>query len=154
MTLSEGTVILKKLRSTPWKFQRTFLTPMQSLQEFVTAIISANQQINSGCVTIEQAVFEPAHLINLLTSYSIPPRYEPGVSITATGQKEVEKLLSAIFSDWIDFFFLPEPTTFFIYADHDEYTTLFVHTSANLNRTVKALTDGGFTLISDYERRF
>ena len=97
MTLSEETGALKKFRRTAWKFQQTFLTPMQRLPTYVAGIISANEQMKSGCLTIEQAVFEPTHLINLLTSYSLPPRYEGGLSLTATGQQEVEMLLLAIF---------------------------------------------------------
>ena len=153
MTLSEETGALKKFRRTAWKFQQTFLTPMQRLPTYVAGIISANEQMKSGCLTIEQAVFEPTHLINLLTSYSLPPRYEGGLSLTATGQQEVEMLLLAIFSDWIDFIFVPEPQSFAIYADHDEYTTFFAHTRSNLNRVVKALAKGGFKMIPDYERR-
>jgi hypothetical protein len=155
MTLSEATGTLKKFRRTAWKFQQTFLTPKQSLPSYVAGIISANEQMKSGCLTIEQAVFEPTHLINLLASYSLPPRsrYGCGLSLSATGQQEVEMLLLAVFSDWIDFIFVPEPKSFAIYADHDEYTTFFAHTRSNLNRVVKALAEGGFKMIPDYERR-
>lgn len=152
MTLSDATGALRKFRRTPWKFQQTFLTPMQRLQSYVTVIVSANQQMKSGCLTIEQAVFEPTHLIKLLASYSLPPRYGCGLSLTAAGQQEVEMLLLAIFSDWIDFIFVPEPKSFAIYADHDEYTTFFAHKRSNLNRVVKALADDGFKMIPDYER--
>jgi len=153
MTLSEASGALKKFRRTPWKFQQTFLTPLQSVQSFVEAIMSTNPQMKSGCVTIEQAVFEPTHLINLLASLSIPPRYECDVSLTAIGQQEVETLLHAVFNDWIDFIFVPEPKSFAIYADHDEYTTFFAHTRSNLNRVVKALADDEFKMVQDYERR-
>jgi hypothetical protein len=155
MTLSEATGALKKFRRTAWKFQQTFLTPKQRLPSYVAGIMSANEQMKSGCLTIEQAVFEPTHLINLLASHSLPPRsrYGCGLSLTATGQQEVEMLLLAIFSDWIDFIFIPEPKSFAIYADHDEYTTFFAHTRSNLNRVVKALAEGGFKMIPDYERR-
>jgi hypothetical protein len=44
MTISEALHALKIFRKRPWKFQQTFLTPMQSLQSFVAAIVSANQQ--------------------------------------------------------------------------------------------------------------
>jgi hypothetical protein len=83
MTLSEAPGTLKKFRRSPWKFQQTFLTPMQSLQGFVTAIVSANQQMKSACLTIEQVVFEPSHLINLLASHSLPQTYGCDVSLTA-----------------------------------------------------------------------
>ena len=152
MTLSEATGALKKFRRTPWKFQETFLTPKQRLSSYVAGIMSANEKMNSGCVTIEQAVFEPTNLIKVLASHSFPPQYGCGLSVNATGQQELENLLLAVFSDWIDFIFVPEPKLFGIYADHDEYTTFFAHTRSNLNRVVKALAEGGFEVIQGYER--
>jgi hypothetical protein len=108
--------------------------------------------MKSGCFTIEQAVFEPTHLIKLLADHSIPPRYECGVRFTTEGQKETQLLLHAILSDWIDFIFVPEPKSFAMYGDHDEYTTFFAHSRSNLNRVVHALS-GEFRMVSDYERR-
>src|ERR1700751_2204559 len=88
MTVTDAPGALKKFRRTPWKFQQTYLTPLQHLQSFVAASVSVNQEMKSACLTIEQAVFEPTHLVKLLASYSMPPRYECGVSFTATGQEE------------------------------------------------------------------
>jgi len=119
----------------------------------VAAIVSPNEQMKSGCVTIEQAVFEPTNLLNLLASHSMPPRYARGISLTAAGQREIETLLHAIFSDSIDFIFVPEPRSFAIYADHDEYTTFFAHTRSNLNQVVTTLVDKGFKTVPDYDRR-
>ena len=126
---------------------------MNDLRSFVTAIVSANEQMKSGCVTIEQAVFEPTNLLNLLASHSMPPRYARGISLIAAGQQEIETLLHAIFSDVIDFIFVPEPRSFAIYADHDEYTTFFAHTRSNLNQAVTTLVDKGFKMVPDYDRR-
>ena len=119
------------------------------MQTYVTAIVSANQEIKSGCLTIEQTVFEPAHLIHLLQSNSLPLRYASGTSLTATGQKEVEVLLLAIFSDWIDFIFVPVPKSFAIYADYNEYATFLAHTRSNLSGVANALVNKGFTIIPD-----
>jgi hypothetical protein len=153
MDISEAPGALKKFRRTAWKYQQTFLTPMDDLRSFVAAIVSANEQTKSGCVTIEQAVFEPTNLLKLLARHSMPPRYARGISLTAAGQQETETLLRAIFSDWIDFIFVPEPRSFAIYADHDEYTTFFAHTRSNLNQVVTTLADKGFKVVPDYERR-
>jgi hypothetical protein len=144
---------LKKFRSTAWKCQQTFLTPMNGLRSFVVALVAANEQTKSGCVTIEQVVFEPTNLLSLLASYSMPPRYARGISLVATRQEEVETLLHAIFRGWIDFIFVPEPRSFAIYADHDEYTTFFSQTRSDLNRVVKTLVDKGFKVVPHYERR-
>ncbi|HZV86677.1 MAG TPA: hypothetical protein VFF95_03955 [Candidatus Binatus sp.] len=153
MNILEAPGALKKFRRTAWKCQQTFLTPMNDLRSFVTAIVSANDQMKSGCVTIEQAVFEPTNLLNVLASHSMPPRYARGISLTAAGQQEIETLLHAIFSDVIDFIFVPAPRSFAIYADHDEYTTFFAHTRSNLNLVVRTLVDKGFKMVPDYDRR-
>jgi len=154
MTLSEAPGNLKKFRRTAWRFQQTFQTPLQSLPEFVNTIGSTGQPLRAGCLTIEQAVFEPTHLIGLLNNYSIPPRYGRGVALTARGAQEVTALLQAALGDWVDFIFVPEPKRFSLYADHDEYTTFFAQTRSHLNRLVEALTGQGFRAIQDYERRF
>ena len=103
-------------------------------------------------MAIEQAVFEPKHWIDLLTRYSLPPRYAKGVSVTATGQQELEELLHTAFTDWFDFLFVPTPKPFVIYADHDEYTTFCANTRSNLNRVVEALSAKGFQEVTEYWR--
>jgi len=75
------------------------------------------------------------------------------ISLTAAGRREIETLLHAIFSDWVDFIFVPEPRSFAIYADHDEYTTFFAHTRSNLNQVVTTLVDKGFKTVPGYDRR-
>ena len=39
----------------------------------------------------------------------------------------------------MDFWFIPTPEAFVIYADHDEYTTFFANSNANLNGVVEPL---------------
>ncbi|HTC94995.1 MAG TPA: hypothetical protein VK699_16245 [Terriglobales bacterium] len=154
MMLSEVPGSIKKFRKTRWKFQQTFETPLKNLQPFVRTIVSASQPLQAGSVTIDQWVFEPKHLIELLTRYSMPLRYEHDLSLIAHGEKEIEELLGAIFSDWIDFVFVPLPKSFAIYADHDEFTTFYAHTRSSLNRVTKPLASQGFRVIEDYQRPF
>jgi hypothetical protein len=152
MTLSENPAALKKFRRTPWNYQQTFQTPLKNLTAFVSTIVNSAKPWKAGCLTIEQAVFEPGNLMALLAENSIPSRYERGVSLTAQGQEEIEALLRAVLGDCIDFIFVPEPKSFAIYADHDEYTTFYAQTRSNLNRVVKPLSDRGFQIVRDYER--
>jgi hypothetical protein len=151
MNLSETPNAFKKLRNTPWKFQHTFKTPLKSLHPFVAAIISAASP-ETVCVTIEQAVFEPKHWIDLLARHSLTPRYAKGVSVTAFGPREVEELLQAAFTDWLDFVVVPTPKPFIVYADHDEYTTFYANTRSNLNRVVTTMSVKGFEQIFGYTR--
>jgi hypothetical protein len=153
MNVSETASALKKIREAPWKFQQTFKTPLNNLRPFVATTISA-AAAETACVTIDQAVFEPKHLVDLLTRHSLPTRYGKGTSVTAIGRQEMEELLRAAFTDWLDFVFVPSPKPFVIYADHDEYTTFYANTRSNINRVVEALLVQGFERISEYKRLF
>ena len=152
MNLSETSSALKQLRKTPWKFQQTFKTPLKNLRPFVAAILSTASP-DSAVITIEQAVFEPKHWIDLLARYSLPPRYGKGVSVTAFGRQDVEELLHTAFTDWFDFLFVPTPKPFVIYADHDEYTTFYANTRSSLTRVVEALSAQGCEEVSGYTRQ-
>jgi hypothetical protein len=152
MELFETPNAFKQLRKTPWRFQQTFKTPLKNLHPFVAVIISAASP-ETACVTIELAVFEPKHWIDLLARHSLTPRYGRGVSVTAVGCREGEELLQAAFTDWFDFIFVPTPRSFVIYADHDEYTTFYANTRSNLNRVVTPLLALGFEQIPEYTRQ-
>ena len=152
MKVTDTPSALKQIRKTPWKLQQTFKTPLKNLKPFVAAILSTASP-ESACITIEQAVFEPKHWIDLLNRYSLPLRYGKGVSVTAAGRQEMEDLLYTAFSDWFDFFFVPTPKPFVIYADHDEYTTFYANTRSNLNRVVEALSAQGFEEVAEYRRQ-
>jgi hypothetical protein len=152
MTVSESPAFLKKFRKTPWKLQQTFITPHRNPQHFVAEIISACLPCRSGCLTLDQVIFEPTNLINLFKSYSISAQYGHGWSITAEGKHETEALLYAALHDAVDFIFVPKPTPFAIFADHDEFTTFYAHTRSNLNRVAEALTRGGFEAVPGYQR--
>jgi hypothetical protein len=151
MTLSTTSGSLKRLRKVPWRFQQTFLTPLQNLKPFVATIISAREEIQGGTITVDSVVFEPENLNALLTSRSLPPSLHRESSIEVTGHLEVGALLEAALSDWVDFWFIPTPKPFVIYADHDEYTTFFANSKSNLNGVVEPLLNQGFEKV-DYER--
>jgi hypothetical protein len=154
MTISDTPGALNRFRKTQWNFQQTFLTPHKNLPPFVSTIATAHEPLQAGCVTIDQVVFEPKNLMALLSQHSMPVRYEHDLSLTANSRREVEALLQAALSDWIDFIFVPEPTPYVIYADHDEFTTFYANTKLHLNRVVEALSGCGFERVQNYERHF
>jgi hypothetical protein len=123
MTVSDAPGTLKRFRRTPWRFQKTFLTPLKDLQAFVASIFSAHELLQAGCATIDQVVFDPKHLSALLAKHSLPAQFGRDWSLSASGRDEAAELLEAALGDWIDFIFVPTPKPFAIYADHDEYTT-------------------------------
>src|SRR5262245_17803853 len=67
MTLSESPGSLKRFRRTPWRFQQTFRTPLKKLQPFVATIVSTHEPFQTASITIDEVVFEPKHLMSLLS---------------------------------------------------------------------------------------
>lgn len=154
MTASEALETLERFRKDPWEFQQTFETPLKNLPPFVARVVSAGGPLQAGSLVIDLVVFEPRTLIDMLTAYSIPPKYDRGFCVRAEGQQEVEELLRVVLNDWVDFLFVPEPQTFAIYADHDEFTTLYAHTRSGLDRVAGPLSHDGFKVESAYVRSF
>jgi len=153
MVLSATSGSLKRLRNVTWRFQQTFLTPLRNLQPFVATIVSARERTEAGIVTLDSIVFEPKNLNALLAAHSLPPSLQWESSIEATGHEEAAALLRAALSDSVDFWFVPKPKPFVIYADHDEYTTFFASSKSNLNGVVEPLLRQKFQPV-DYERSF
>jgi hypothetical protein len=153
MKLSNASSPLKQLGKTPWKFQRTLRTPVRNLQPFVSTILSSAPALQTASVTIEQAVFEPKKLIEVLTGHLLPLQYKKGTSVVAEGEQEFEELLRAALSDCMDFLFVPAPKAFVLYADHDEYATFYGNSRSNLNRVTDALLTGGFEEVLGYQRQ-
>jgi hypothetical protein len=151
MTLSETSGSLKRLRKVPWRFQQTFQTPLRHLQPFVATIVSAREPLQRATLTIDSVVFEPENLNALLSSRSLPPSLRRESSVEVFGHDEVGLLLQAALGDSVDFWFVPTPKPFVLYADHDEYTTFFAASKSNLNGVVEPLRTAGFQMV-DYER--
>jgi len=118
------------------------------LEPFVATITSARDQIQGGTVTIDSVVFEPENLNALLTSRSLPPSLQRESSIEVAGHQEAGALLQAALSDSVDFWFIPTPKPFVIYADHDEYTTFFANSKSNLNSVTEPLLRQGFQKVA------
>jgi hypothetical protein len=149
MRLFESPGTLKGLRRTAWEFQRTFQTPLQDLARFVDVIMSALPAVDGARAVFEQVVFEPGCvLVPLYTKYSLPQTwYGDDLTIEAEGAAEARELLHAVLSEWIDFFFVPTPRRFVIYADHDEYITFLAHRKGQLSDVVEALNGAKFRAV-------
>jgi len=55
-------------------------------------------------------------------------------------------------TDWIDFVFVPSPASFAVYADHDEYLTLYTPSQSDLDLLVTDIEAHGFSFVPDYVR--
>jgi hypothetical protein len=152
MIITNTPKTLELFRKTPMRYQHTFHTPLKDLERYVSTIINLNKSIEKGCVTIDKYVFEPKTINAYLSQHSITDEIMPGVSLEVVGRKEIEVLLCSVFSDWVDFMFVPTPKQFVIYADHDEYTTIYSDTKEGLQLVVDSLSSKGFKRIDGYER--
>ena len=153
MTVGSSSGLIKRFWRTPWRFQRTFHTPLKNLDAFVGVIVSALAPLNELVVTIDGYVFDPKHVPAILPPHASAFHLIRDTTITATGEREGATLLRAALADWLDFAFKPAPKSFVGYADHDEYITFFANTVSNLNRIVTPLTTQGFVCVDGYERR-
>jgi hypothetical protein len=154
MSNFDNPISLDEFRRNPWRFQQTFLTPLRYLKPFVETIFSSQKETRNGTIIIDQVVFEPKHLKELLFNRPLPISLEHNWALTVTGRKEIESLLIAALSDWVDFLFIPFPASFVIYADHDEFTTFYANTRANLDVVVDALLAKEFEEVREYTRQF
>ena len=153
MEIRENAGELKRIQRTLAGFtQRTFQTPLDHLPRFVAALLAGEPPIIAASVTVQQVVFTPQHLEKLLASYRLPLEYGTEQSIAAEGAQESAALLAAALADWIDFYFVPEPKRFILYADHDEYATLFAPRKGMLSLIASGLIDAGFKEVPDYIR--
>jgi hypothetical protein len=149
-TYQQGAI--KKFHRTPWRFQRTFHTPLQNLDSFTATILSSLDYVDSATMTVDSVIIEPKNLTALLSSHQLQHSLRHDTSIVAEISTEAQPLLTAALGDWVDFLFIPTPKPFVLYADHDEYTTFYANSKANLNRVTAALTKGGFTAVENYIR--
>ena len=117
-------------------------------------MIAAHAPLESGRVTLEQVVFTPTKLEVLLTSHNLPFTYGRDWTVMAAGREEVAPRLEAAWGDSFDFYFIPQPRRFHLFADHDEYTTIFGATKGQVSKVVTALTKAGFSPVEGYEREW
>jgi hypothetical protein len=143
---------LKRLQRPPGKFQDTFRTALDRLPVFVAALLAGTPPIASGTVTLKAIAFEPRHLRQVLERHHLSHELGPDVTITASGPQELQALLVATFSDWLDFYFVPRPNRFLVYADHDEFTTVFSARKTAISRISTAMAVAGIAEVPGYTR--
>ena len=95
MSITKTPGVAKKLRMTQWEFQSTFETPLKQLEPFVSAILAANEALESGSVTIDQVVFEPEHLSALMNGNQTEP-IDLDVTLVADGREQADDLKAPI----------------------------------------------------------
>lgn len=143
---------MKKFRRTPWRFQKTFLTPMGNLDRFAAIIFAALPDVTAGTVTIDATLTEEGPFAALLSTYRLPRSFlRHDGTIMAETPDEVQALLVSALQGAMDFIFIPTPKPFVWYADHDDYITFFANSKSNLNKVALPLLNAGFETV-DYIR--
>ena len=136
----------------PWPFQQTFQTPLQDLQRFVDAF-SGQMPLEKCTLNTDDVVFEPKHLLEFLSRFSITVENQWKLILSADSSEEGASLLVAALSDWVDFCLVPESEKFAIYADHDEYTTFYAKDERTIGLIKSSIVQAGFQA-KDYIRPY
>ncbi len=139
-----------QFRANPWPYQKTLVTPRKDLASFLSALLAAFP-VDHGVASTDQVVFEPDNFLELLKARELSIENYWTFCAEASNKKDVAVLLDAVLNDWIDFVFVPSPTSFAVYADHDEFLTIYVPTSSGLDQVVARLELVGF-VFQDYVR--
>jgi hypothetical protein len=137
-------------RANPWPHQKTLETPRKNMASFLSALLAVFP-VDRGVASTDQVVFEPDSSLQLLKARKVAIENYWTFCAEASSTEDVPVLLDAMLNDWIDFVFVPSPESFSIYADHDEFLTLYVPTSSGLDQLVTRLELVGFSF-NDYVR--
>jgi hypothetical protein len=150
VVLSDQPEEIKRFRSAPWLCQKTFETPLKSLDRFVEAFLVLFP-LESGALSTDLIVFEPRNMLKLMADSSIKVKDQWRFTIRAD-RENISELLTAALGDWIDFLFVPSPESFALYSDHDEYTTFYTHAPETLLLLTSTLEQIGIAPVSEYRR--
>jgi hypothetical protein len=134
-----------RLRKEPFPFQQTYVTQMTELPRFVSTLL-APFEVKEGALWIEVIVFEPKELIWYLRGrgFVCTEGQLNRAILQAENIVEAAELLECVLGQWTDFAFIPSPKEFVIYADHDEYTTIFTASDETLNSLRSTMKLEGF----------
>jgi hypothetical protein len=140
-----------RMREAPFSFQQTYHTPLDDLSRFVRSLL-APFEIMEAAVWVETIVFTPNDLIEYLKVFDIASDEEllNRSVIRAHNASEAATLLESVLGQWIDFAFIPSPKEFAIYADHDEFTTIFTASKELLNSLRSDLKLQGFKEVENW----
>jgi len=141
---------IHQFRANPWPYQRTLVTPRTNMASFLSALLAVFP-VDHGAASTDQVVFEPDNFLELLKARELAIGNYWTFYAEASNTDDLTVLLDAMLNDWIDFVFVPSPESFAIYADHDEFLTLYVPTSSGLDQLVTRLEQVGFSF-EDYLR--
>ena len=142
---------IQQFRANPWPYQTTLVTPRKNMTSFLSALLTTFPA-DRGVASTDQLVFEPDSFLELLKARNLAIENYWTFCAEASNSEDVAVLLDAMLDDWIDFVFVPSPASFAIYADHDEFLTLYVPGSSALDHLSDQLRLAGFGFEDWYVR--
>jgi hypothetical protein len=139
----------KKLRRKAGDAQLTFAVTRAGAKAFASALLSGDPPCERAALVVEEtsgALYHIGPLIEQPPLESLPR----DTTITATGREAAEALLAAALSDYVDFWFVPTPGGLLVYADNDEYATVFAHRQGPVSKAGERLRAADLTEVTGY----
>jgi hypothetical protein len=142
---------MRAFRTQPYAFQLTITRPLERLDEFIDGLLS-NHLVESAVICTDQIVFKPEHVIDMANAsdFELPDCWDFKLSINS--KKYVLSWLNACLRDWIDFLFYCNDSDLAIYADHDEFITIYLSSSAQFIKTLNYCNENQFVVHENYRR--
>jgi hypothetical protein len=142
---------VRRFKTSPWPYEKTLVTPRKDLVAYLSALLELFPTVQ-GDVSTDEIVFEPDNLLKFLTARGISLDDYWSFCGSVSGAGDVQEMLAALLNDWIDFAFVPSSESFAIYADHDEFLTIYFSNEADLDRCFVHLRQRGFGFVEGYTR--
>lgn len=144
--------LLKKCLRTLPIHQKTFQTPLEELDRYVSTIVGSVPDLSYGELLIASYAFKPEKFNRTLSEFGFDETARAGLVIELESGSEIQDILKAAFTEWIDFVFTSKPKTIRLYADHDECSTFYGSSKSNLNKVVQRLQAAEFSEVTGYVR--
>jgi hypothetical protein len=132
--------------------QATFVVTPNQYAAFAAAIAGGGDPPSASTLVVRENVFQPRRTRPLLAKGSPETLFPTDTTIAVDGP-HAEALLAAALADGIEFWFSPAAGTFLVYADRDDYATVFAMREAAVARVAERLRAAGFTEVPSYRRK-
>jgi hypothetical protein len=141
----------KKVRQKAGGVQVTFWVTRDGAPAFAAALLSGDPPCDRAELVVQGVSGALYHLGPLIAH---PPLVSlpRDTTISATGLEVSTTLLAAAMADYVDFWFVPKPGGLVVYADNDEYATVFAHRQGPVSTAGERLRAAGFREVVGYER--
>lgn len=129
-----------------WTHSTTCVTPLKKLTWFVDQILEAVGPLEEVGVMV-RVVLSTNHLDKLRAQHDISEPVGRSPFHLTHKADDTRALLIAAFADPVDFSLFSVPKRLVLFADHDEYTSIFGMSTSTVSRIVAPLKIGGVAFI-------